>query len=140
MLRLWTLSRSLRGGPLTSGVRFLSADATSEPPIPPYIENFNESLEDKRARLLYQSRKRGMLENGLLLGSSASKHLDGFNPEQLSLYDRLINLPSNDWEIFYWATGARETPEEFENEVMDMLKKHTKNENRESRIRLPDLK
>ena len=95
MLRLWTLSRSLRGGPLTSGVRFLSADATSEPPIPPYIENFNESLEDKRARLLYQSRKRGMLENGLLLGSFASKHLDGFNPEQLSLYDNHMSYYIN---------------------------------------------
>lgn len=81
-----------------------------------------------------------MLENGLLLGSFANKYLDGFNPEQLSLYDRLINLPSNDWEIFYWATGARETPEEFENEVMNLLKEHAKNKDRESRIRLPDLK
>ncbi len=24
---------------------------------------------------------------------------------QLKLYDRLINKPSNDWEIYYWATG-----------------------------------
>jgi len=142
MFRLWAC-RSLVATrrPLTNSLvaRSLSSDQT-EPPIPPYVENFNESLEDKRARLLYQSRKRGMLENGLLLGSFANKFLDDFNPEQLSLYDRLINLPSNDWEIFYWATGARETPEEFENEVMDMLKQHAKNENRESRIRLPDLK
>jgi succinate dehydrogenase flavin-adding protein (antitoxin of CptAB toxin-antitoxin module) len=29
---------------------------------------FDEPVEEKRARLLYQSRKRGMLENGLLLG------------------------------------------------------------------------
>ena len=39
-----------------------------EPWIPPFIENFNEPEGDKRARLMYQSRKRGMLENGLLLG------------------------------------------------------------------------
>lgn len=139
MLRLLTTGRSLiRPRPL---VRLLSSqDPPTEPPIPPYIENFEESIEDKRARLLYQSRKRGMLENGLLLGSFANKYLDGFNPEQLSLYDRLINLPSNDWEIFYWATGARDTPEEFENEVMNLLKEHAKNKDRESRIRLPDLK
>lgn len=134
--RIWTVAG--RNAVRPTLARFLSA--TTEPPIPPFIENFEEPITDKRARLLYQSRKRGMLENGLLLGSFANKYLDGFNPEQLSLYDRLINLPSNDWEIFYWATGARETPEEFENEVMNLLKEHAKNKDRESRIRLPDLK
>ena len=117
-------------------VRFLS----SEPTIPPYEEKFHEPLEEKRSRLLYQSRKRGMLENGLLLGSFADKYLANFNEEQLVLYDRLINLPSNDWEIFYWATEARETPEEFNTQIMDLLKEHAKNKDRESRIRLPDLK
>jgi len=45
--------------------------------IPPYVEKSDESVETKRSRLMYQSRKRGMLENGLLLGSFASKHLTG---------------------------------------------------------------
>merc|ERR1719228_312859 len=93
-----------------------------------------EPMEEKRARLMYQSRKRGMLENGLLLGSFASKYLGTFDDEKLALYDRLINLPSNDWEIFYWAVGQKETPEDFDNIVMDMLKKHAKNEDRESRV------
>ena len=26
--------------------------------------------------------------------------------KQLNLYDRLINEPSNDWDIYYWATGT----------------------------------
>lgn len=56
-------------------------------------------------RLLYQSRKRGMLENGLILSSFAAKYLEEMSESELSLYDRLINLPSNDWEIYYWATG-----------------------------------
>ena len=59
--------------------------------------------------------------------------------EKLVLYDRLINLPSNDWEIYYWAVGQKETPEDFDNIVMDMLKQHAKNEHRESRITMPDL-
>lgn len=25
---------------------------------------------------------------------------------QLNLYDRLINEPSNDWDIYSWATGT----------------------------------
>ena len=36
-------------------------------PLPQYEPRKNEDVEVKRARLLYQSRKRGMLENGLLL-------------------------------------------------------------------------
>lgn len=53
--------------------------------------------------------------------------------------DRLINLPSNDWDIFHWATGAKPTPPEFDNEVMDLLKKHIKNEDRQARIMQPEL-
>lgn len=30
--------------------------------------------------------------------------------QQLNLYDRLINEPSNDWDIYYWATGTVQLP------------------------------
>ncbi|CAB0037331.1 unnamed protein product [Trichogramma brassicae] len=109
------------------------------PDIPKYTERENESIDTKRARLLYQSRKRGMLENGLLLSTFAKKYLNDFNEEQLRQYDRLINIPSNDWDIFYWASDVKPVPTEFQNEVMNLLKRHLKNENRESRIRQPDL-
>ncbi|XP_015598722.1 succinate dehydrogenase assembly factor 2, mitochondrial isoform X2 [Cephus cinctus] len=36
-----------------------------EPNIPPYIEREGENATLKRARLVYQSRKRGMLENAV---------------------------------------------------------------------------
>ena len=35
--------------------------------------------------------------------------------------------------------GVKEVPEEYNNEVMDMMKKHTQNANNESRITQPDL-
>ena len=38
-----------------------------EIPLPPWQERTDESIETKRARLLYESRKRGMLENCILL-------------------------------------------------------------------------
>ncbi|KAM0734191.1 Succinate dehydrogenase assembly factor 2, mitochondrial [Formica fusca] len=110
-----------------------------EPNIPHYVEREGENADLKRARLIYQSRKRGMLENGLLLSTFAKKYLNTFNDTQLRLYDQLINLPTNDWDIFYWATGVKPTPPEFDNEVMDMLKKHTRNEDRQARIMQPDL-
>lgn len=90
-------------------------------------------------RLMYQSRKRGMLENGLILSTFASRYLQNMNDAQVALYDRLINLPSNDWDIFYWATGVKATPAEFNNEVMDLLKEHVKNKDKESRFKQPDL-
>lgn len=80
-----------------------------------------------------------MLENGLLLSTFANKYLDNFDPTLLHQYDCLINLPSNDWDIFHWATGVKPIPPEFKNEVMDLLQKHIKNENREARLRQPDL-
>lgn len=80
-----------------------------------------------------------MLENGLILSSFAHRFLPTMTEHQLSLYDRLINLPSNDWEIYYWATGVQPTPQEFDNEVMTMLKDFVKNSNREDRTLQPNL-
>lgn len=88
---------------------------------------------------MYQSRKRGMSENGILLSTFAAKYLKGFNEQDTRDYDRLINLPSNDWDIFYWAVGVKPTPEEFNTDVMKLLKDFIKNSDREMRIRQPDL-
>lgn len=111
------------------------------PPIPEYQDRGDgEPLETRRARLLYQSRKRGMTENGLLLSTFADLHLNTLNPEQLKQYDSLINKPTNDWEIYYWMTGNKPTPPEYDNSVMNMLKEHTQNKNRDVRIMQPDLK
>lgn len=108
-------------------------------PIPKYQMKQNETTEVKRARLLYQSRKRGMLENGLILSTFASEYLYKMNENQLDLYDNLINQVSNDWDIYYYATNIKEIPTEYDNEIMDMLKKHVKNENKEERFKQPDL-
>ncbi|CAC5388338.1 SDHAF2 [Mytilus coruscus] len=108
-------------------------------PLPEYQERQKEALEVKKARLLYQSRKRGMLENGLLLSTFAAEFLNSFDEKETTMYDKLINKPSNDWEIYYWAIGNKPTPEEFDNKIMDMLKKHASNENLDDRSRQPDL-
>ncbi|NXG64727.1 SDHF2 factor, partial [Hemiprocne comata] len=69
----------------------------------------------------------------------AKENLNHMNEQQLNLYDRLINEPSNDWDIYYWATEAKPAPAELENEVMSMLREFAKNKNREQRLRQPDL-
>nr|XP_006110359.1 succinate dehydrogenase assembly factor 2, mitochondrial [Pelodiscus sinensis] len=69
----------------------------------------------------------------------AKENLNSMTEQQLNLYDRLINEPTNDWDIYYWATEAKPTPEVFENDVMVMLREFTKNKNKEQRLRQPDL-
>jgi succinate dehydrogenase assembly factor 2 len=107
--------------------------------LPIWHQPQNETTEVKRRRLLYQSRKRGMLENDLLLSNFASIYLPTLNEKDLDLYDKLINTPSNDWDLYYMAIGKIETTEEYQNHVMDLLKRYVKNEKRQARIRQPDL-
>lgn len=110
-----------------------------EIPLPPWQERTGESLEVKRKRLLYESRKRGMLENCILLSLFAKQYLNTMSEAQLRQYDRIINEPSNDWDIYYWATEALPTPDVYEGDVMDMLKEFTKNKNMEQRLDAPNL-
>ena len=107
--------------------------------LPIWYQPQNETTEVKRRRLLYQSRKRGMLENDLLLSNFASIYLPTLNEKDLDLYDKLINTPSNDWDLYYMAIEKIDTPAEYQHHVMDLLKRYVKNEQRQSRIRQPDL-
>ncbi|XP_035673739.1 succinate dehydrogenase assembly factor 2, mitochondrial-like [Branchiostoma floridae] len=140
MVRPYTSGKDSSKPPSNPPMDRLDIVMSMEPAIPTYAPKQNEPFETRRARLLYQSRKRGMLENGLLFSTFADRYLNKFDEQQLKLYDRLINEPSNDWEIYYWVTGVKPTPEEYNNEVMDMLKQHAQNKNMEQRFRQPDLK
>ena len=109
------------------------------PPIPEFKMNEEEDLEKKRARLMYQSRKRGISEMGLLLGNFTAEYLKTFDEAQLNDFDTLINQPSNDWDLYYWIMDKVETPEMFDTDVMRQLKKHARNENMEARYRMAEL-
>ncbi|XP_051820172.1 succinate dehydrogenase assembly factor 2, mitochondrial [Antechinus flavipes] len=149
VVRLFALSRHSIVSPCVSSSlsrRFYRGDSPAdsqkdmlEISLPPWEERTDEPIETKRARLLYESRKRGMLENCILLSLFAKENLHQMTERQLNLYDRLINEPSNDWDIFYWATEAKPAPEIFENDVMWMLRDFAKNKNKEQRLRAPDL-
>lgn len=117
----------------------LSHLASTAEKLPVWNQPENEKTEVKRRRLLYQSRKRGMLENDLLLSNFASVYLPKMNEKDLDLYDKLINTPSNDWDLYYMATGKIETPAEYQHHVMDLFKEYVKNTKREKRTRQPEL-
>lgn len=97
----------------------------------------NETLEKKRSRLVYQSRKRGILETDLLLSTFAKKFLPDFDIEQLKQYDSLLD--EADWDIFYYATFKKEVPEHLKsNQALLLLQVHAKNEGKVI-LQMPEL-
>ncbi|ODV69081.1 succinate dehydrogenase assembly factor 2, mitochondrial [Hyphopichia burtonii NRRL Y-1933] len=104
------------------------------------IQRTGETIDVKRARLVYQSRKRGILESDLLLSRFAKKYLNTFSDEELDEYDKLLDEP--DWDIYYWATKNYDVtplPEKWKNsKILALLQKTAQNEEREI-LRMPDL-
>ena len=99
-----------------------------------------EKPETKRARLLYQSRKRGILETDLLLSRFAEKYLKDMTLEQMEEYDQLLD--EQDWDIYYWATCnevIKPCPERWEkSELMAQLRELAENKKRDL-LRMPEL-
>ncbi|KAI8848569.1 Flavinator of succinate dehydrogenase-domain-containing protein, partial [Chytridium lagenaria] len=96
----------------------------------------NEPIETMRARLQWMSRKRGILETDLLLSTFANKHLKTMSHQALKEYDDL--LEENDWDIYYWATGARKPPANVKAMLFwDDLFEHCKNSEKIV-LRMPD--
>ncbi|KAI8972859.1 Flavinator of succinate dehydrogenase-domain-containing protein [Trametes punicea] len=112
---------------------------TSPPdaPAPTPLPRPGESVETLRARLVYQSRKRGTLESDLLLSTFAKERLGTMDEAELREFDKLMDEP--DWDIYYWATGKKAPPERWANSrVLDQLREHVRNEGKVVR-RMPDL-
>ncbi|PGH20732.1 hypothetical protein AJ80_03492 [Polytolypa hystricis UAMH7299] len=70
------------------------------------LKREGEDTSTMRARMLYQSRKRGTLESDLLLSTFADAYLPSMTRAQLQEYDRLLD--ENDWDIYYWVTQEPE--------------------------------
>lgn len=84
----------------------------------------DSELDLMRSRLIYQSRKRGILENCIIFTSFADIHLKTFDCEQLQKYDALINSKFDEWDLYAWAIGSKPAPQEFNNDVLNLLKNH----------------
>ena len=100
----------------------------------------NEEPEVMRARLLYQSRKRGIRENDLLLSSFANLHLASMTVDQLKQYDNILNAVDNEWDLYKYMVGSEETPQFLDSEVMSLLKTFASNPDRQQRLFMPELK
>jgi len=69
-----------------------------------------ETHEIRIKRLVMRSWRRGIQEMDMILGAFADAELAGLDGATLDAYERL--LEENDWDLYYWVTGAREAPGE----------------------------
>ena len=65
-----------------------STISPADKPLPP-LPRLNETVKTLRARLAYQSRKRGTLESDLLLSTFARDHLSAMTEVELKEYDKV---------------------------------------------------
>jgi len=72
----------------------------TRPPEPP---------ETRLKRLRHQSWRRGTREMDLILGRFADTQLAALSETDLAGYEALMQ--ENDWDLYYWVTGARAAPE-----------------------------
>jgi antitoxin CptB len=79
-----------------------------------------ETVTVRRKRLLYQSRYRGRLENDLLFGSFAARHLPSLSALQLDRYEAL--LQESDHDLFAWISGQQPVPERHDHDVFRLLR------------------
>lgn len=84
--------------------------------------------ETLRARLYYQSKKRGILENDILLGGFADSQLKTLSEQELREYDKIINAHHNEWDLYYFCSGKKELPAELSNNpVFDKIVNYVRN-------------
>jgi antitoxin CptB len=71
-----------------------------------------EAPETRIKRLKMRSWRRGIQEMDLILGKFSDTELANLDAAGLDLYEQL--LEENDWDLYYWVTGAQDTPEHYD--------------------------
>lgn len=114
--------------PLQHAQHPLSSDESPEAYLAHPLDGLNgvprdpePDLNTQRARLVYQTRKRGTLETGLLVSTFATpERLGQMDRQQLTELDDLLKVP--EWTLYYWGIGKAEPPEESGWQHSEMLR------------------
>lgn len=77
------------GGVESSESSALNTETEEEWPMPQPLDRTGEKTETMRARLVYQARKRGMLEGDLLLATFARDNLASMDHDELKQFDKV---------------------------------------------------
>ncbi len=68
----------------------------------------DETIENKRRRLIFRSAHRGIKEMDIIMGSFAVQFVPSFTEDELADYDEL--LTHNDPDLYNWITGKEPAP------------------------------
>ncbi len=77
-----------------------------------------DDIRQKRAR--YRAWHRGFREADLILGPFADTYCPDFTDEQMTLFERMLEVPDPD--LYGWIVGANDPPPEFAGELMTLLR------------------
>ena len=78
-------------------------------------------MDSRRKRLKFQAQHRGTKEMDLILGSFAERHLTELSGDLVDQFEALLNCP--DQTLYSWISGREPIPDEFNNEIMDLVQK-----------------
>ncbi|KAJ1977793.1 Succinate dehydrogenase assembly factor 2 mitochondrial [Dimargaris verticillata] len=98
----------------------------------------SETVEQQRKRLIYQSRKRGILENDLLLSNFLQHQAKLLSPAELNEIDTLLN-DITDWDLYYYLTDKQPVPADIQNLAVWPKLKATVREKRDGVLMMPPL-
>lgn len=85
-----------------------------------------ETIENKRKRLIFRSWHRGTREMDLIMGSFADQNIPQMAEDDLALYDDILQHPDPD--LYSWITGKEDVPANYANAVLDQLIAHRPHE------------
>lgn len=97
------LARGIRARPLAS------LDAPAAPAL---------GLEERKKRILYRCKLRGLLELDLLLGVFAKDNIDRYSAEELDRFEALSLEETPD--LMKWALAKEEAPPEYRELLRDI--------------------
>lgn len=75
----------------------------------------SNGLDDRRRRILFRARHRGMREMDLILGGFADAELAALSDAELAAFEDL--LEPEDQKVFSWVSGTEPVPAEFDTEL-----------------------
>lgn len=87
-------------------------------------QNSGEAHQARLRKLSFRAWRRGFKEADIILGNFADDHLSVLTPEQLDVFEALLEVPDQD--LYGWIIERDPTPPEHESEIMNMLNQYYK--------------
>ena len=84
----------------------------------------SKNLDQQRKRLMFRAHRRGTKESDLVIGGFAEAYVGDMTADQLDRFEAI--LERNDPDVLGWVIGTKAPPEEFDNDVLLMIKNFKK--------------